>query len=104
MHIFYFILFFTGLLPLTQLGFVDVKDRNMLLAIGSMCPMLSTVSFSNGICYYYNDGNREQYYFMGYDRPALAAEDIESILNEWPKVINDTVIYRSYIYSLTHFF
>lgn len=71
---------FLGSLSLTTIDDeVDVLDREMLRAIGFMCPSLKHATFTSGSLL----SNESQ---LGPEEKLVSPNELQLILNEWPKV------------------
>lgn len=76
-----------GLLSLRKLTGVDIGDAHFLRTIGSMCPHLKHVSFQD------------------YSGCNISPDELESILNRWPKVIlfNESEVFHQHFILLILF-
>jgi len=68
---------------------VSLHNAEELRIIGEMCPLLKEAGFyekqqSDGFLRYYSF--TMEYSGLYHDQPNLSLEDIESILQKWPKV------------------
>lgn len=67
---------------MTSIGGVTVLDEKMIRLVGSMCPSLKNVNFSE--CEYRNDFKLHMEYSKVYGK--MTPKKLESLLTAWPKV------------------
>ncbi len=65
----------------TKLDFVTAVNADMLRAIGSMCPHLKDVTFSEAVATGIVTPD-----LIRQPNGTISSEDLESILSAWPKV------------------
>jgi len=81
----------SGSLSLTSIDGVNAFDKTMLRAVGRLCPLLQEASFFSfpiirsfsGI--YFSFPNKDGY-SRGYSPDSTSPDELETFLNEWPKV------------------
>jgi len=67
---------FIGTLSLTTLGSVNVLNRDMLWAVGSLCPSLKTATFVSD----------SSYEVQVPEEGIVSPKELQTALKDWPKV------------------